>query len=175
MKKMAEDEFGRLSGIVFLAGPPGAGKSSVAHALFRRHPRAMHADVDALRALVRSGFADPTLPWSAETRAQFRLARRAARAIADLYVAERYLVIVDDMVVPRNPDMRIWSGLGDAMLARVVLLPRTRVAVERNRTRKRGKVTQRLASLIPRIRKEFAEEPRPRVWSYVDNSALTVE
>jgi chloramphenicol 3-O-phosphotransferase len=168
-------EFARMEGVILLTGPPGAGKTSVARALIDRHPHALHADIDALRALVRSGFADPTLPWDRETQTQSRLARRAGHAIAEIYVPEGYLVIVDDLIVPRDSDMDIWSSASVHVRARVLLLPRVDVAVARNAARKRGQDATRLASVIPKIAREFAVDSGAfDGWHVIDNSDLSI-
>jgi hypothetical protein len=175
---MAKRGFSELRGVLFLTGPPGAGKSSAGKELSARHPSAVHVDVDTLRGFVRSRFADPTLDWDDETYAQFRLARTAARAIAEIYVAAGYLAILDDMYVPSGGevDKEIWSSASSPILGRVVLLPDVPVALARNADRDRGKITGRLASLIPRITREFhAAIPGAPEWAVIDNSKMTVE
>jgi chloramphenicol 3-O-phosphotransferase len=85
-----------MADILILGGPPASGKSSVARALADRYDRVAHIDVDVLRHFVTpTGYAKPGQP---EARHQVRLAITNASALARNFIAERFGVIIDDIV-----------------------------------------------------------------------------
>jgi chloramphenicol 3-O-phosphotransferase len=89
-----------LADILILTGAPGAGKSAVAEALGERYDRVAHVQVDALRHFITpTGYAKPSQPeWAHQTR----LGARNACLLARNFIAERFGVIVDDVVT--GPD-----------------------------------------------------------------------
>ena len=159
--------------IWLISGVPGAGKSTVARALCRRYPKAVHIPVDDLRAFVISGFASPVEPWTAETTRQFVLARHAAAQMAARYSDAGYEVVIDD-VVRESYVGEIASHLGGRPLVKVALLPTLAVALARNRTPARkpfDTVTLEpvIAALYPLVMAGCRAE---NGWTVLDTSAL---
>jgi adenylate kinase family enzyme len=54
--------------MVMFAGPTGAGKSTLAKAWCATRPRAVHLELDEVRNLIVSGWADPQEPGPLQSR-----------------------------------------------------------------------------------------------------------
>jgi adenylylsulfate kinase-like enzyme len=155
-----------------ITGTPGAGKTSVARALCKRFPRAIHIPVDDLRGLVVSGRADPLIPWTAETEQQFRLSWETAGRIAARYADEGFVVAIDDVAPPRA--VAIYErSIGNRMLRKVLLAPALDTALQRNELG-RGKEFD-TAVLVPTIRDLHATlVPDRSPWLVIDSSNMSV-
>jgi predicted kinase len=122
---------------VLLTGPSGSGKSTAAAAWATRgtEPRAL-LDVDALRALIRAGFAHPEHGWTDETERQWTIGTDLCAAMARVYKANRVSAIIDVYAPPWPGDP--WSTLADELNATVAtLLPSVEVCLARNIARAR--------------------------------------
>jgi chloramphenicol 3-O-phosphotransferase len=125
--------------VLILSGPPGAGKSTVAQALSERYDRVAHIDVDTLRHFITpTGYVAPGKPGFERQRA---LATRNACSLACNFLAERFAVIIDDVVVTADElddYLRNLEGAG-IRVHFVRLLPSLEVCEERNRNRREGR------------------------------------
>lgn len=83
--------------VLLLTGPPGAGKSTVAHLLVDGWDKALHLHTDDVYAWIASGYIPPWLPASHD---QNEVATDAIVAVADRFAAAGYTVVVDGIVGP---------------------------------------------------------------------------
>jgi len=91
-----------MADILILTGPPGAGKTTVAEALAERYDRVAHIQVDVLRHFITpTGYVPPARGGPAWER-QNHLGVRNACALARNFIAERFGVIIDDLVLDRE-------------------------------------------------------------------------
>ncbi|HEU4760184.1 MAG TPA: AAA family ATPase [Dehalococcoidia bacterium] len=106
--------------LLLLTGPAGAGKSAVAEAWCRRRVKALHMQLDDIRLLVVSGYADPQEQGKAQSE-QYDLAAVACLLVARHYVEHGYDVVIDD-VFPPQLFQRLWRPRLDGLTWRVVVL-----------------------------------------------------
>ncbi|MQY06797.1 AAA family ATPase [Actinomadura macrotermitis] len=85
------------SSVVILAGPPGAGKSTVAARIARRHPKAVHLRTDDFWQYIVAGAIPPYEPAS---RAQNETVMDAIAGAAFTYAAGGFVTVVDGIVGP---------------------------------------------------------------------------
>jgi GNAT superfamily N-acetyltransferase/chloramphenicol 3-O-phosphotransferase len=160
-----------MSEVLILTGPPGSGKTSVALALADRYDRVAHVNVDTLRH-----FITPTgyrAPGKDGFERQHALAVRNACALATNYMAERFAVIIDD-VLPHKTDLDMYiDGLQPTAVPVhfVRLLPGLEVCRERNRGRKADRVPD---ALLETVYREFEAGGEIR-GSTIDSSELSIE
>jgi predicted kinase len=88
-----------VAGVVLVTGIMAAGKSTVAQLLAERLPRSAHVRGDAFRRMVVSGRAEPLPGQDTEVAAQLRLRHRITAAVADLYAADGFTAVVQDVVL----------------------------------------------------------------------------
>jgi chloramphenicol 3-O-phosphotransferase len=160
-----------MAEILILTGPPGAGKSSVAGALADRYDRVAHIPVDGLRHFITpTGYRAPGKPGFER---QHALAIRNACALARNFMAERFAVIIDDVVQGREQLEQYVEGLKEAGVAvhYVRLLPRLAVCHERNKGRRADRVPDERLELLYREFESAGKMPG----SVIDSSDMTVE
>ena len=120
--------------VLLLGGPAGAGKSTVARGWCASRQRAAHLELDAVRAQIVAGLADPQLPGDAAEE-QYDLSVEAALAQARVFAAHGYDVAVDDVLTPEG-FARSWLPRLDGLDWRLlVLLPSLAETLDRSRAR----------------------------------------
>lgn len=139
-----------MNPFVLVAGPPGAGKSTVAGLLARGWDRAVHLHTDDLYAWVATGHIEPWLPESHDQN--ITIAAAAARA-ADTFAAAGYTVIVDGVLSPWALDP--YRGL-DRDITYVVLRPS--LEVTERRAAERGEHPLKDLSVVGRMHPVFADD-----------------
>lgn len=165
-----------LSPIFILAGTPGAGKSSVAVALLRRSAHGLHIPVDDLREMVVAGIAHPVPEWTDETGRQFGLARRSAAAMARVYAAAGFAVVIDDVLGPADAEAFPLEA-AEFSVRKVLLRPSLDVALQRSAART---VKSFDAELLVDVIRRLYETADPAAyaahgWQIIDSSELSVE
>ncbi len=162
--------------IFFVSGTPGSGKSSLSRALLAHFEFGLHLPIDDLRGMVVSGIAHPVNPTSETTR-QFRLARVAAIQIAQMYAAEGFAVVIDDVIFPIDVAQLEQEFLSGFKIHKILLRPSLEVALKRNASRTNKDFDTTI--LEPVIRDLFAgmkpEEFEGAGWIVFDSSELSLE
>ena len=122
-----------MAEVLILTGPHGVGKSTVALALADRYDRVAHVEVDVLRHIVTpTGYKAPGKPGFER---QHTIAVRNAADIAGNFYAERFAVIIDD-IVPTKADVDAYIDalkLVEAPVHFVTLMATLEVCQARNR------------------------------------------
>ncbi|MGC5331497.1 hypothetical protein [Micromonospora sp. DT62] len=85
--------------VVLISGIMAAEESTVAEALARRLPRAVHLRGDVFRRMVVSGQEEMTAEPSAEAWRQLRLRYDLAASAADRYAAAGFTVVLQDVIL----------------------------------------------------------------------------
>ncbi|MEO1061118.1 MAG: AAA family ATPase [Actinomycetota bacterium] len=116
--------------LLVVAGPPGAGKSTVSRQLAHREERSMLVEGDAFFGFIAAGGIDPWLPASADQNET--VIRSAAAATAVL--AARYATVFDGVLGPWFLDTFVTAG-GFEELDYVLLVPSEAACLQRVRTR----------------------------------------
>ena len=88
---------------VFISGPPGGGKSTVARLVAAKFARSVYIDADVIRESIVGGFETPTHPVSAGFVQQTVLQRDIVIEWAERMARAGYVPILDDAPIP-GPD-----------------------------------------------------------------------
>ena len=111
--------------ILLVAGPPGAGKSTVSALIAGRFERSVHLPTDDFQAWIARGSIEP---WRVESYEQNTVIFSVAAASADLFASGGYDVVVDGVLGMWG--LEPWRALGRPV-AYALLLPDVSVAHQR--------------------------------------------
>jgi predicted kinase len=163
-----------VNSIIFITGPAGSGKTTIARQVAQHFPKSLHIQVDHLREMMVNGVELPSGGgWNEEVGRQFRLARTTAIYMAKLYAANGVEVVIDDVCVPPEFAEDYATLFDDPAVKRVLLLPTAAALVERMNKRA-GPYDKFLVGLVPWFYSYL--EPMPKEgWLVLDTSERTVE
>lgn len=154
--------------VFLIAGPPAVGKSTVSRLVAQARPRCVLVDVDRFRdTMVVTGMELPGPEWTPELVDQLSAARRSAVGVARAYQDIDFDVVIDDFFDPHSLLVE-YEALVDLDPVRVLLLPDSRVARERNRERGTGGayIDEGIAYVYERL--PPADALRDRGWHLLD-------
>lgn len=157
--------------LFIITGAMAAGKSTVAEALARRLPKAVHLRGDVFRKMIVSGRAEMGTPLSPEATAQLGLRHRLASDAARAYVNGGFSVVYQDILIGAALQEAAES-LADFSPCVVVLAPRPEVLASRDRERRK---TGYHADFPPTVLAAALENETPRIGFWLDNSDMTVD
>jgi predicted kinase len=158
------------SAVVLVTGVMASGKSTVAELLAQRLPRAAHVRGDVFRRMVVSGREDPLPEPTGESQAQLRLRHRLSATVADLYAADGWTAVVQDVVL--GPELADFvAAVRTRPLYAVVLAPTAEAVRVRERERpKSGYGAWTVEQLDAVLR-----DSTPRLGLWLDSSEWTPE
>jgi dephospho-CoA kinase len=157
--------------LIVLSGPPGSGKTTLAHALAARRAAAVVIERDNFLGFIRAG---RLLPWLPEAGAQNAIAWRAAVRTAMTYLP-RYEVILEGCIDAADLELvrRAHRGF-DGVLHFVALWPTREIAVERAFARERNQRLQISTDRYAQMHDELAARTAD-VGARIDTSHLTID
>ncbi len=120
-----------MTGLIVVAGPPGAGKSTVARLLADGFARSALVVGDDFFAFVRQGYIDP---WLDEANQQNDVVIQAAAAATGRLVTGGYQVVYDGVIGPWF-SATFLAATGQAEMHYAVLLPPLDCCLARVQTR----------------------------------------
>jgi len=125
-----------MSKILFITGPPGAGKSTTCTA-FAANSNETWAFVeqDEIRKLVKAGFADPSEPWTKGTDNQWDASIDICADIARVYKRRGINLILECFAPPYSFEK--WEKAFQGLEYKIIILqPAIGVAIQRNAQRR---------------------------------------
>jgi chloramphenicol 3-O-phosphotransferase len=154
--------------VLLLAGPAGAGKSTLARAWCHTPPVAAHVQLDSVRELLVQGLVDPRAVGQSGQAEQWRASVAATCALVRSFAESGIDVAVDDVLLPTDAE-GVWLPLFTSLAMRlVVVLPSLDESLARGRRRDKH-VPGHL------VRAQYAGSARWPRQRHLDTTGQTVE
>src|SRR5688500_18768342 len=125
----------RPSGVLFISGVPGVGKTTVSRLVASQLPRSALIHGDEIHALVVSGRVYPGNEPGLEADRQLLLRDRNIAVLTDNLAEFGFLPVIDDVVVYRPRLERLLACIRTRPVYMAVLAPLKAVAEQRDRDR----------------------------------------
>jgi chloramphenicol 3-O-phosphotransferase len=121
--------------VLLLAGPAGAGKSTLARAWCHTRLVAAHVQLDTVRNLLVQGLVDPRAVGELRQAEQWQASVSATCALVRSFAKSGIDVAVDDVMLPADVE-DVWQPMLNGLLTHlVVVLPSLEEALARGRIR----------------------------------------
>lgn len=159
--------------VIWISGPPAAGKSTLAAELVKKFSRALIIPIDDIREWVKVGGAGP-VPWTDETERQYRLGEIAACLVARHYFQSGFSVVIDACRSPIRIDELLQEQVPELKVNRFLLLP----SLQENLRRAHSRIGKDFApdfldSIIESTHRNYPVD-LPSHWHALDNTELTM-
>lgn len=157
---------------IFLNGPPGVGKTSLAEHLAQQSKNGASIDVDKIRHLQKGGICrNPNEPMFID---QKRLAYANTKCLIDNFRKQEIETFVADLALDPKIINVYQSELGNVENSyHFVLLPNIAVAKERNKERDQWNIME--DEVIEKYYRFANEVGLPEAWVVIDTSNQTLE
>ena len=153
--------------IVLVAGPPGAGKSTVAALVASASERSVHLHTDDFYAWIAKGYIEP---WRAESYEQNSLIFSVAAGAAERFATGGYDVVVDGVLGMWGLDP--WRALGQP-ISYALLLPDAGTAHQR--AADRGEHALKDLDVVDQMHAAFVTHLDGYERHVIDSTELTAE
>ena len=157
-------------GVIVVSGIPGAGKTTVAGLLAQRFRAGVHLEADRLQMMVAAGGRWAGEGPMAEWNRQLQIRTRVSAAAADVWSAEGFVPVIDDIYVSRGRTDLLIERLAARPVRLVILAPDPHTALTRDAQRPDKTVGEQWLQLDTVQRDELAG-----VGLWIDSTALTAE
>lgn len=154
--------------VILISGIPGSGKSTIASLLAKSFSKSVYLSGDDIRLMVKGGFESPAKVWDQATREQYYLSFANEAVLANNFIRNGYLVVIDDVIHPGDLYQEWQKHFEKLRCTKVALQPDIRIVQQRNR--ERGKYVEE--GVINRLYEDFRRQNFDD-WIVVDNSHQT--
>lgn len=158
--------------ILLIAGPAGAGKSTVSKLLSQKFKKSALIEVDEIRHMIKKGEVSP-FKENIQSERQLKLGVVNSCSLAQNFAGEAFDVLIDDVVSKKDRLDLYYEKLKGLDLKVFLLLPDEETIKHRDAQRKKdSQMKDRAILLHRRFQKLVKTEKR---WTVIDSSNQTPE
>ena len=158
------------SGILFINGAPGAGKTTIARIIAQESPRSAHINGDEIHNLIVGGRLHPPGKPEDEVECQLQLRFRNMALLADSFFQSGVFPILETCISTREYLDYLISRITSNPIAMIILAPPTAAMLERDKRRLEKNVAHLYADKYDEI---YNELENTGLW--INNEDMTPE